>query len=241
MALADHHQRIHPVTDVEPPPPRSAPLLNRPSPLPGKDGQHQILPPKNRRSCLCRCLCCTFCVILLLLIIVGAVVGILYLVFKPKIPTFSIDSLNINNLRLNFDMSLYARFDVKITTYNPNQKIGIYYEKGGVLSVWYTENKLCEGLLPVFYHGHRNKTTLDVVLTGRTVYGSTLMAALVEQQRTGRIPLQLRAVAPVAVKLGKLKLKKVKILGNCLLVVDSLTANNAITIKASNCKFRLKL
>lgn len=110
MALADHHQRIHPVTDVEPPPPRSAPLLNRPSPLPGKDGHHQILPPKNRRSCLCRCLCCTFCVILLLLIIVGAVVGILYLVFKPKIPTFSIDSLNINDLRLNFDMSLYARF-----------------------------------------------------------------------------------------------------------------------------------
>lgn len=130
---------------------------------------------------------------------------------------------------------------MKITTYNPNEKIGIYYEKGGVLSVWYTENKLCEGSLPEFYHGHRNKTALDVVLTGRTVYGSTLMSALVEQQQTGRIPLQLRAVAPVAVKMGKMKLKKVKILGNCLLVVDSLTANNAITIKASNCKFRLKL
>ncbi|KAA0050323.1 hypothetical protein IC582_023552 [Cucumis melo] len=238
MALVDHHQKIHPLTDVEPPPPPP----QSSAPPPEKAVHHQIiLPPKKRRSYLCRCLCYSFCLILLILIILGAVIGILYLVFKPKIPTFSIDSLNISDLRLNFDMSLYARFDVKITTYNPNEKIGIYYEKGGVLSVWYTENKLCEGSLPEFYHGHRNKTALDVVLTGRTVYGSTLMSALVEQQQTGRIPLQLRAVAPVAVKMGKMKLKKVKILGNCLLVVDSLTANNAITIKASNCKFRLKL
>ncbi|XP_022139245.1 NDR1/HIN1-like protein 6 [Momordica charantia] len=231
MALPDHHQiRIHPVADLEQPPPEK-----------GRQ-QLQIVPPKKKRySCLCRWLCWSLSIILVLLIVVGAVVGILYLVFKPKIPAYSVDSLNISDLRLNFDMSLYARFDVKITAYNPNEKIGIYYEKGGVLSVWYTENKLCEGSLPAFYHGHRNKTALDVDLTGRTVYGSTLMAALVEQQRTGRIPLQLRAAAPVAVKLGKLKLKKVKILGECLLVVDSLTANNAISIKASNCKFKLKL
>ncbi|KAG7030716.1 NDR1/HIN1-like protein 6, partial [Cucurbita argyrosperma subsp. argyrosperma] len=232
MALADHLQRIHPLTDVERPPPPLPPSAPPPKVLPSE---------KTSSSCVCKCFCWTFCVIFLLLIVIGGVVGILYLVFKPKIPTYSINSLTISDLRLNVDMSLYARFDVKITAYNPNEKIGIYYEKGGVLSVWYTDKKLCQGSLPVFYHGHRNRTALDVDLMGRTVKGNTLMAALAEQQRTGRIPLQLRAAAPVAVKLGQLKLKKVKILGNCLLVVDSLTANNAISIKASNCNFRLKL
>jgi hypothetical protein len=138
-------------------------------------------------------------------------------------------------------MSLYAEFDVKITAYNPNNKIGIYYEKGGKLSVWYTNTKLCDGVLPKFYQGHQNKTVLQVALTGQTQYGSTLMTALQQQQQTGRIPLDLKVDAPVAIKLGKLKLMKVRVLGECLLVVDSLSANNAITIKASNCRYRLKL
>ncbi|KAE8711018.1 putative aquaporin TIP-type alpha [Hibiscus syriacus] len=138
-------------------------------------------------------------------------------------------------------MTLYARFDVKITANNPNKKIGIYYEKGGRLSVWYTNTKLCEGSLPKFYQGHQNITKLDVVLTGQAESGSTLMSALQQQQQTGQIPLDLKVHAPVAVKLGKLKMRKVKILGECKLTVDSLSANNIISIKASNCKFRLKL
>ncbi|MCI34052.1 hypothetical protein A2U01_0055270, partial [Trifolium medium] len=52
------------------------------------------------------------------------------------------------------------------------------------------------------------------------------MAALQQQQQTGRIPLDLNIHAPVAIKLGRLKLKKVKVLGQCQLVVDSLSSNN---------------
>lgn len=67
------------------------------------------------------------------------------------------------------------------------------------------------------------------------------MAVLQEQQQTGQVPLELKVYAPVAIKLGRLKLRKVRMLGNCMLTVDSLSANNLISIKASNCKFRLKL
>ncbi|XVF06978.1 hypothetical protein REPUB_Repub06bG0097900 [Reevesia pubescens] len=102
-------------------------------------------------------------------------------------------------------MTLYAKFNVKITANNPNKKIGIYYKQG------------------------------------KTEFGSTLMSALQQQQQTGQIPLDLKVHAPVAIKLGKLKMRKVRILGECKLVVDSFSANNIISIKASNCKFRLKL
>lgn len=196
-------------------------------------------PPKG--SCFCKCICWTLSLLVLLLTILAATAGILYLVFKPKLPNYSVDTLRIIDLRLNFDMSLYAKFDVRITANNPNKKIGIYYEKGGKLSVWYTDTRLCEGSLPQFYQGHRNKTVLNVSLTGQVQSGSTLMAALQQQQQTGRIPLDLNIHAPIAIKLGSLKLRKVKVLGQCQLVVDSLSANNLISIKASNCKFRMKL
>lgn len=248
-------QRIHPVVDVEAPASPTAPLVPPGSATSEKGNPVQqrpqrtipvvhttsTRPPPKKRSCICKCICWTISLIILLLIILGATVGILYLVFRPKLPNYSVDSLRISDLRLNFDMTLYARFDVKITANNPNKKIGIYYEQGGRLSVWYKNSNLCQGPLPKFYQGHQNVTKLDVALTGQTESGNTLMSALQDQQQTGQIPLDLKVVAPVAIKLGKLKMKKVRILGDCKLVVDSLSANNIISIKASSCKFRLKL
>ncbi|TXG51778.1 hypothetical protein EZV62_024302 [Acer yangbiense] len=247
IIMADQ-QKIHPVVDVEAPP--TAPLVPQGSAMSEKgtmstQQQHPPLQQPNKDgycSCsFCKCVCWTISVLVLLLIIIAGIVGIVYLVFQPKLPKYSVESLRISDLRLNFDLSLYARFDVKVTASNPNKKIGIYYEKGGRLSVWYTKTKLCQGSLPKFYQGHQNITKLDVALTGQTQYGNTLMNALQEQQQTGQIPLDLKVEAPVAIKLGKLKLMKVRILGECLLVVDSLTTNNVISIKASNCRFKLKL
>ncbi|KAM7266996.1 hypothetical protein ACFE04_009162 [Oxalis oulophora] len=198
----------------------------------------------ERRSCsFCKCICWTLSLLFLLLIMLAATVGILYHIFQPKVPNYSVDNFSITDLRLNFDMTLYAAFGVNITANNPNNKIGIYYKKGGKLSVWYNNTKLCNGPLPTFYQGHQNTTKLNVFLTGKTNSGtgSTLMSALMVQQQTGEIPLDLKVRAPVAIKLGNLKLREVWISGHCSLVVDSLNTNQKISIKASNCSFRLKL
>ncbi|XP_004234340.1 NDR1/HIN1-like protein 6 [Solanum lycopersicum] len=256
------NQRIHPVVDMEAPPPTrtTRPLVPRGSFKSEKGDPTRLFqqptvnqpvrrttpvmysrPPTKKRSCICKCICWTISLIILLLIIIAAIAGILYLVFKPKIPQYSVDNLRISDLRLNFDMSLYARFNVRITAVNPNKKIGIYYEKGSHLSVWYKNTQLCKGSLPKFYQGHQNRTVLDVALTGQSEYGNTLMSAIQEAAQTGRIPLDLKIQVPVSVKLGRLKLRKVKILGDCLLIVDSLSANSLVRIKASTCKFGLKL
>ncbi|XP_028805612.1 NDR1/HIN1-like protein 6 [Neltuma alba] len=233
--MAYHQKTIHTATPVsaEAPRPPKAPLM--PPVI------QSIPPPKRGGGCFCKCICWTLSLLLILIIILGATLGALYLIFKPKLPNYSVESLRIGDLRLNLDMTLDAKFDVKITANNPNENIGIYYEKGGRLSVWFTKTQLCEGSLPIFYQGHRNRTVLDVSLSGQVESGTTLMAALQQQQQTGRVPLDLKIQAPVAIKLGSLKLRKVRILGKCMLVVDSLSANSLISIKASNCKFRLKL
>ncbi|KAF8407410.1 hypothetical protein HHK36_006541 [Tetracentron sinense] len=240
--MAADHQRIHPV-DVEAPPP-TAPLV--PPDSAKSDEGHPIeqyprfrrtIPvihskPPRKRSCCCKCLCWIISLLLLLVIIVGAAAGILYLVFQPKLPKYSVDRLRITNFRLNVDMSLYAEFHVKITATNPNEKIGIYYEEGSHLSVWYANSRLCQGSLPKFYQGHRNTTVFDVALTGQTQDGSNLLTALQEQQQSGNIPLDLKVGVPVRIKLGKLKLKKVKFLGrfpNVIIQVDTLNALGSVS------------
>nr|GMC71164.1 NDR1/HIN1-like protein 6 [Ipomoea batatas] len=241
--MSDHQRiRIHP--EVEAPPPPTRPLVPRGSfrSEKGDPSTQPWQPQKGRkRSCCCKCMCWTVSLIVILFIIIAACTGILYLVFQPKIPKYSVDNLRISDLRVNpLDMSLYAKFNVRITAQNPNKKIGIYYERGSRLSVWYKTTKLCQGSLPKLYQGHQNTTVLGVALSGQSQYGNTLLSALQEAQQTGRVPLDLKIDVPVRIKVGRLKLMKVRILGDCMLIVNSLSTNSIISIKASTCKFKLK-
>lgn len=236
-------QKIYPVaTDVEAPQPTQALVPQSSLGLEkGDPGQCLVPPQRRKKHCCHRCICWTLGLLTLLLVVVGATAGIIYLVFQPKLPKYSVENLRVSDLTLNFDLSLSARFNVRIIADNPNKKIGIYYEKGSRLSVWYKDTNLCQGSIPKFYQGHQNKTSLDVALTGRNQYGRTLLDALQEQQQNGMIPLDLNINVPVSIKLGGLKLRKVRILGSCTLIVDSLSTNSLISIKASTCHFGLKL
>lgn len=187
-------------------------------------------------------MCYTLCLLLLLVVAVGATIGILYLVFKPKLPDYSIDRLQLTQFALNQDSSLSTAFNVTITAKNPNEKIGIYYEDGSKITVWYNETKLSEGSLPKFYQGHENTTVIDVEMSGQTQDAAGIMTTLEEQQQTtGNIPLRLRVDQPVRIKFGKLKLMEVRFLVRCGVFVDSLAPNNVIKIQSSSCKFRLRL
>lgn len=254
--MADH-QRVHPAQDVEAPPTPEVPLVPRGATESDKGDPAQATPyppfrrtipvthskpPKKRRSCLCRCLCWIVLLIVLQIIVVAIAGGIMYLVFRPKLPKYSVDKLQITQFNLSNDENLSATFDVTIRARNPNKKIGIYYEGGSRISVWYVATKLCEGALPKFYQGHRNTTQLVVPLTGQTQNAAGLLGALQEQQQQiGYVPIVLRVRQPVRIKLGKLKLFKVKFLVRCRLDVDSLSPNNDIRIRNSSCKFRLRL
>lgn len=254
-------QRIHPVHDVEAPPPPSAqspevPLVPRgaaksdlgdhgdryPAPPRRTIPVTHSKPPKKRRSCIRKCLCWTFSLIFIIIVLIAITVGILFLVFRPKLPKYSVDGLQVTQFNLGTDESLSASFDVNITARNPNKKIGIYYEGGSHISVLYTGTKLCEGALPKFYQGHRNTTELIVAMTGQTQNATSLLTSLQQEQQTiGHVPLKLRVNQPVRIKLGKLKLPKLKFRVRCNLEVNNISANDQISIQKSSCKFRLRL
>ncbi|KAK4771839.1 hypothetical protein SAY86_013614 [Trapa natans] len=252
--MADH-QRIHPVWDPEAASPQksTAPLVNRENTRSekGKPVEYpsfrRTIPvvhskPPKRRCTFCRFLCWTLALFVFLVVALAATLGILYLVFRPKVPKYSVDGLEITRFNLGNDNSLSATFDVNITAKNPNDKIGIYYEGGSWISVWYTGSKLAEGALPKFYQGHRNTTVLVVPMTGETKNATGLIASLqLQRQQSSVIPLDLIVRQPVRVKLGMLKLPKVKLILRCNINVDSLSSQNIIRIKNNNCKKKVRL
>ena len=161
---------------------------------------------------------------LVLIIAISITIGTLYLVFRPKLPKYSVDRLRIAQFNLSDNNNLFVTFDVTVTARNPNKKIGIYYVSGSNISALYKETELCEGSLPNFYQGHRNITVLNLPLTGQTQDATGLVNTLQQQlQEKGNLPLNIKVNQNVRVKIGKLKLFKLilfvesKLLVNCYL------------------------
>lgn len=198
-------------------------------------------PSRRRCSCFKKCLCWTISLLLILIIILGILAAIIFFVFQPKLPKYSADSMRITSFNLTNGNSLSASFNINITARNPNEKIGIYYVGGSHLSVWYTGTKLCEGSLPKFYQGHRNTTVLSLTLAGQTDNATGLLQSLQAAQQSGSVPLNLRAKVPVRLKLGRLKLMKLKFLVKCRGNVQTLTQGEVIRIRDSSCKFRFRV
>ncbi|KAH7663145.1 hypothetical protein IHE45_14G034600 [Dioscorea alata] len=244
MATTDH-QRIHPL-DLESATAPSAPLVPRhqttsekaplhspnhnPNPNPNPPFQRSIPlshlpPPKRRRSCFCKCLCWSLLLLILLIVAIAATAGILYWIFDPKLPKYSVNRLTISAFTVNTDLHINAIFNVNVTAINPNKKIGIYYLDG----------------IPVFYQGHRNTTVMSVPLNGDVKVDSQLVSELTAQQQAGNVPLVFKGNVPVKIKFGALKLWKVTAKVTCDVTVNSLIVGSSISIKTSSCKFRLKL
>ncbi|XP_061360310.1 NDR1/HIN1-like protein 6 [Gastrolobium bilobum] len=236
--MSDHH-RIYLVHDVEAPLRPTAPLVPRNAsksdmgdpldypPLPQCTIPLMHSKPPKKRSRCCKFLCWTFSMLLILIIATAITIGVLY---------HAMDKLIITQFNVFNNTSLYVTFNVTITARNPNKKIGMYHEVGSHISSWYMDTQLREGSLQKFYQGHRNTTVLNFPLTGQT-QDATGLENKVQQKlhQTNNIPFNPKVKQPVRIKLGKLKLFEVNLRVRCMLVLDSLGANNDIRIASNSC------
>ncbi|KAK7316617.1 hypothetical protein RJT34_00216 [Clitoria ternatea] len=212
-----------------------------------KDQVYRVPPPENarrysdysgRKTRRCRCCCCLcwfISFIIGLIILLGIAAGILYLIVRPKAPEYSIDTVSVKGMNLTLPSStveISPEFDVTVRAANSNGKIGIYYEAGSSVQMFYREILLCDGALPAFYQPSNNVTVFETVLKSNGIELTTSdQAALVKAVAQRSVPLQLKLRAPVKVKVGSVKSWKITVKVDCDVTVDELTARAKIVHK----------
>ncbi|GLJ06087.1 hypothetical protein SUGI_0031580 [Cryptomeria japonica] len=170
----------------------------------------------------------------------GQAAAILYSVFQPRIPKYSVDKFQITSFALGPDATVSSQFGMVVRARNPNEKIGIDYLENSYLGVFYIGTELCRGKLPAFYQGHGSTDNLNVNLTGNQVHiTSEMVSSLTAQRQQGNIPLRLKADVPVKIEFGKLKTMKITFRLRCDLVVDRLDDNTSVDISRKKCKVKL--
>ncbi|KAL5982927.1 hypothetical protein ACLOJK_017006 [Asimina triloba] len=264
-------ERVHPAADSPPhaaatkPAAENHPLLQKstppekPLPPPGtyviqvpKDQVYRVPPPENarkikklekaHRSRCCRFLCYLLVFVAVLALALAIASGILYFVFRPKSPQYSVESLAVRgfNLSTSTRLTLSPEINVTVRAENPNKKIGIYYVSGSSATVSYADVALCKGVLPEFRQGKRNVTVFTTRLTGQEILLSGSVAErLTAQQQTGGIPLELDLGVPVRLKVGAVKTWRITVKVACDLTVDRLAEN--LKIVSNSCKVKVRL
>uniref|UniRef100_A0ACD5X3E0 Uncharacterized protein n=1 Tax=Avena sativa TaxID=4498 RepID=A0ACD5X3E0_AVESA len=240
-----------PTTTSTPPPPGASYIVHVPKdqvlrvPPPDRERRYRKLAARPARRRLLRRACCgACCAFLLLLVLAAAFVGGVYLVFRPRAPSFSVASLSIDARGLLLgDATLPVRIDADVRADNgANRKVGVDYRGGGQVSVSYSGVQLATGRCPAFYQAPRNVTVVSMPLTGQENGG---VAMLTEEQRgslaaeaaEGAVPLTVEARVPVRVRLGKvLRTWTVDVWARCEVTVDKLAgqaaaANKGCTVK----------
>lgn len=258
--------RVHP-RDSPPVSPQSAavapkPPLDKPVPPPGtyvikipKDIVHRVPPPENarryeqytrkkhRRNRHCCCLCWFIGIIFILIMLLGIAAGIFYLVFRPKAPNYTIENITIRGINITSPLSttgISPEFDVTVKADNPNDKIGISYEKDSSAEIFYKDMRLCNGILPSFYQPSNNVTVFKTMLKGNRIkMSSEDQRALVKAQTKREVTLMVKLRAPVKIKVGSVKTWKITVKVDCDLMVDKLTVNAKIVSKS--CTFKVDL
>ncbi|XP_061352030.1 NDR1/HIN1-like protein 13 [Gastrolobium bilobum] len=238
------------------------PPSEKPVPPPGtyviqipKDQVYRVPPPENarrydqytrrkhRQSRCCCCFCWLIGLIFILIVLLGIAAGVLYLVFRPKAPNYTIDSIairGINVTSLSSTAAISPEFDVTVRADNPNKKIGISYETDSSAEIFYNDVRLCNGALPAFFQPSNNVTVFETSLKGSGIeLTSEDLKALLGAETKQEVPLTVRLRAPVKIKVGSVKTWKITVKVDCDVKVNDLTVKAKIVSK--HCNYRVNL
>ncbi|KAL2245816.1 UNVERIFIED_CONTAM: NDR1/HIN1-like protein 6 [Sesamum indicum] len=154
--------------------------------------------------------------------------------YKPKVPSYNIEDLQVKSFDLQPDSTLKTEILVNVKADNPNSHIGFTYGNDSSVDVVYSDTNLCTGKLPYFYQGHENTTLMMIDLVGESELGSGVQEDFAQRQKEGKIPLLVKVKVPLRIVIGNMPLRQFKVFLNCSLVVDNLTPNKKVGVLSSN-------
>ncbi|KAJ7529419.1 hypothetical protein O6H91_15G049200 [Diphasiastrum complanatum] len=192
----------------------------------------------RRRSCNPFCCCFRWiCSLLLTIIIILGIAGaVIYFALHPKTPKYNLLDAHISQLDVTNNPSELS-YDITFTlqAYNPNKRIGIYYDDV-LIFLFYEAMQVGQSSIAPFYQGHRNTTILKSNLKGQRVglqqpMATTLQAAITQQS----IPFQIQVKVTARVKIFIWKSPHFKVKDNCNVAISPPSAAAGARLLSQSC------
>lgn len=174
-----------------PPPPNGYYYQNNPY----QHQNYQYDPDSVRRA---TCLRRVFAFVIGLLVIFGAITFIVWLVLRPQLPEFRVDSLSISNFSLGNNSLISFTSQVRLTARNPNKKMTLAYDHIQAF-IFYRSDSLSDTTVPPFSQDTKNQTsfTANFASAGSFVDNSVMDGINNERGNSGNVNFNLRMLSRV--------------------------------------------
>ncbi|EEF38597.1 conserved hypothetical protein [Ricinus communis] len=154
--------------------------------------------------------------IITLAVIVLVVIFFIWLILQPHKPRFILQDATVNALTFSGTNFLTSNIQVTLSTKNPNERIGIYYEKLDIYASYRNQQMTLGTQLPRSYQGHKDITIWSPFLYGNSVPMSPYLAsALNEDLDAGAVLVNIKVDGYLKWKVGSWISGRYRINVNC--------------------------
>ncbi|KAK4492287.1 hypothetical protein RD792_003090 [Penstemon davidsonii] len=144
------------------------------------------------------CLRRIFAFVIALVVIFGTITFIVWLVLRPQLPEFRVDSLSLSNFTLTNNSLVSFTSEIRLTAQNPNKKMRLVYEQIEA-AICYERDSLSQTTLPPFSQDTKNETSLtaNFAAAGSFVKKRVVDGVNRERGEDGTVKFNLRMISTV--------------------------------------------
>ncbi|KAA8549938.1 hypothetical protein F0562_001622 [Nyssa sinensis] len=168
-----------------------------------------------------------FVIIIAAFIITGTVGFITWVVLRPRLPEFRVDSVSLSNFNISSSSLISGKWDVRFTVRNPNHKITLYYDRIEA-SVYYRSELLSETTVPPIVQGTKNETAARATFAASSAYVEGSVVNGINQDRArGTVGFSVGMVTSVRFKAGEWWARRRFLRVYCRDLTVGITLNNS--------------
>lgn len=188
-------------------------------------------------------MCCLWitAIVVILIVLAAIAAAVLWLLYRPQEPKFSVSSLQISKLSVTKNTHLASEVNLQLTAKNPNKKVTFVYDDFNV-QISSGDADLVGGSVPGFFQGKKNTTIVKADLkTPDSVLAASDATKLKSAQSKGKITVDVDIDSHITAKLGKFKTQKIKMKVKCAKVPAVISKTKKTSTSAdSKCDFSVK-
>ncbi|KAL3626949.1 hypothetical protein CASFOL_029162 [Castilleja foliolosa] len=158
------------------------------------------------------------------------IILLIYLILRPTKPHFVLQDATVYAFNLSAASNLLTTtLQVTLSARNPNDRIGIYYDRVDVYAAYHGQQITVPTLLPATYQGHKDVTVWSPFIYGMEVPVSPYTgAALNEDGIAGKVMVNIRVDAKIRWwRVGTFISGKYHLFVNCPAFINYDCRNNA--------------
>ncbi|KAL0910503.1 hypothetical protein M5K25_021492 [Dendrobium thyrsiflorum] len=143
-----------------------------------------------------------FCITLFIILVLLAIL-IVWLVLRPTKPQFYLQDARVLGLNLSAPNLLSSTIQITISSRNPNERVGIYYDRLDVYAAYKNQQITPAYSIPSLYQGHKDIDVWSPYLSGSFVpIAPYLCTSLTQDEDNGFLFLYVKIDGRLRWKVG---------------------------------------